>query len=61
MQIDELATLFPEAVRRRGEACERADLVRLKQASETVIRAVAVGTYVYDVRIEVAGSTPLAG
>ena len=57
MQIDDLARLFSEAVRRRGEACQRADLVRIKQASETVIRAVAIGTYVYDVRIGVDGST----
>src|SRR5512147_674624 len=57
MQIDDLARLFSEAVRRRGEARQRAGLVSIKHASATVIRAVAIGTYAYDVRIGVDGST----
>jgi hypothetical protein len=53
MQIDDLARRFSEPVRRRGEVCQRAGAVTIKQASATAIRAIARGTERYDVRIEV--------
>src|ERR1044072_5803986 len=53
MQIDELARRFSERARQRGEACQRAGLVTIKQSTPTSIRAVAIGTEDYDVRIAV--------
>src|SRR3954469_5741596 len=53
MQIDDLASCFPDAVRQRGETCRRAGAVTIRHISPTSIRAVAIGTETYDVRIEV--------
>src|SRR5204862_3321400 len=57
MRIDELARQFPEPVRRRGEACQRADAVTVTYATARAIRAVALGTEEYDVRIAVDDGT----
>src|SRR6266498_2008571 len=57
MQIDDLARRFPEAVRQRGAACQRAGAVTVTYATPSVIRAVALGTEEYDVQIAVEYGT----
>src|SRR6266498_1751751 len=57
MQIDDLARRFPEAVRQRGAACQRAGAVTVTYATPSVIRAVALGTEEYDVQIAVEDGT----
>ena len=57
MQIDELARQFSEAVQQRGAALQRAGLVMIDEFSATSIRAVAIGTEDYDVRIDVDDRT----
>ena len=51
------ATVLEGIGRRRGEAYQRAGVVTIDEASATAIRAVAIGSEDYDVRIEIDGST----
>jgi SNF2-related domain/Helicase conserved C-terminal domain/SWIM zinc finger len=61
MRIEDLAHRFPEQVRRRGLAYQKAGGVDIKHASAAMIRAIAIGTAAYEVRIAVeAGMLVLA-
>src|SRR4051795_1255763 len=57
MRIAELVGQFSEPVRRGGAACQQAGAVTIKYATARLIRALAVGTDEYEVRIAVDDGT----
>jgi hypothetical protein len=61
MRLEDLAGEFPEQIRRRGAGCHRAGVVSIVAHSATRIRAVALGTHDYSVRIEAQGRTLVLG
>ena len=61
MRLEDIAGEFPEQIRRRGAGCHRAGVVNIVAHSATGIRAVAIGTHDYSVRIEAQGRTLVLG